>query len=175
MSAEAWQHRGMILRCARLGLALLAGLALLLTGCSGGTGGATGTGPGTATSTATAGPSRTTDAAPPQGTRSPGAAPTRFSRLPVVHEGALPAEARRTLALIRSGGPFPYAKDGTVFSNFERVLPQHKRGYYHEYTVKTPGERDRGARRIVTGRDGDAYYTDDHYESFREVVADEAR
>ncbi|MEV0448588.1 ribonuclease domain-containing protein [Streptomyces sp. NPDC050600] len=171
----------MILRCARLGLALLAGLSLLLTGCSGGTGGATGTGAGTTTSTTTtgpshtAGPSRTTAAAPPPGTRSPGAAPTRFSRLPVVHEAALPAEARRTLALIRSGGPFPYAKDGTVFANFERVLPQHKRGYYHEYTVRTPGERDRGARRIVTGRDGDVYYTDDHYESFREVVADEAR
>ncbi|MFJ6354653.1 ribonuclease domain-containing protein [Streptomyces sp. NPDC092046] len=162
----------MILRCARLGLALLAGLTLLLTGCSGGTGGAT-SGAGTATSTVA--PSRTTAAAPPQSTRSPGAAPTRFSRLPVVHEGALPAEARRTLALIRSGGPFPYAKDGTVFSNFERVLPQHKRGYYHEYTVRTPGERDRGARRIVTGRGGDVYYTDDHYESFREVVADEAR
>ncbi|KKZ73896.1 ribonuclease domain-containing protein [Streptomyces showdoensis] len=164
----------MILRCARLGLALLAGLSLLfLTGCSGGT--SAGTSPGTATGTATAAPSRTTAAAPPQSTGTPGAAPTRFSRLPTVQEGALPAEARRTLALIRAGGPFPYAKDGTVFSNFERVLPQHKRGYYHEYTVRTPGERDRGARRIVTGRDGDVYYTDDHYESFREVVADEAR
>ncbi|MER8046249.1 ribonuclease domain-containing protein [Streptomyces sp. NPDC094032] len=163
----------MITRCARLGLALLAGLSLLLTGCSNGTDGAgTGAGPST---------SRTTAAAPPQSTqgtqstRSPGAAPTRFSRLPVVQESALPAEARRTLVLIRDGGPFPYAKDGTVFGNFERVLPPHKRGYYHEYTVKTPGSRDRGARRIVTGGDGDVYYTDDHYESFREVVADEAR
>ncbi|MEU8763890.1 ribonuclease domain-containing protein [Streptomyces sp. NPDC048659] len=171
----------MITRCARLGLALLAGLALLLTGCAGG---GTGGGQSRAESTATAAPSRTTDAAPPAGSRSPGSAPgtrspgaaaTRFSTLPTVREGALPAEARRTLTLIRDGGPFPYAKDGTVFSNFEKVLPRRKRGYYHEYTVKTPGSRDRGARRIVTGTEGDVYYTDDHYESFREVVPDEAR
>ncbi|MEU8620304.1 ribonuclease domain-containing protein [Streptomyces sp. NPDC048623] len=149
----------MFTRCTRLGLALFAGLTLLLlTGCSGGTGTATGTATGTGgTASAAAAPSRT-----------PGA--TAVSGLPTVRESALPPEARTTLALIRSGGPFPYAKDGAVFSNFEKVLPQRKRGYYHEYTVKTPGERDRGARRIVTGRDGEIYYTDDHYESFREVV-----
>ncbi|MEU3401779.1 ribonuclease domain-containing protein [Streptomyces filamentosus] len=144
----------MIARCLRLGLAVLAGLSLLLTGCSA----------GTATPTATAAPSRTASA-PAQ----------RASSLPVVRESELPPEARTTLARIRAGGPFPYAKDGTVFSNFERILPPRKRGYYHEYTVRTPGERDRGARRIVTGGEGERYYTDDHYESFREVVADEAR
>ncbi|WP_405994565.1 ribonuclease domain-containing protein [Streptomyces sp. NBC_00986] len=82
----------------------------------------------------------------------------------------LPAEARQTVALIDKGGPFPYAKDGVVFGNYEKLLPQQKRGYYHEYTVRTPGSRDRGARRIVTGRDSEIYYTDDHYKSFRTVL-----
>ena len=87
-----------------------------------------------------------------------------------VTEDRLPAEARATLALIDQGGPFPYAKDGVVFGNFERLLPKRQRGYYREYTVKTPGERDRGARRIVTGQGGEIYYTDDHYKSFRAVL-----
>lgn len=82
----------------------------------------------------------------------------------------LPAEARRTVALIDRGGPFPYAKDGVVFGNYEKLLPRQKRGFYHEYTVRTPGSRDRGARRIVTGQDGKIYYTDDHYKSFRTVL-----
>ena len=83
----------------------------------------------------------------------------------------LPPEARRTLAAIQAGGPFPYERDGAVFSNRERQLPRRERGYYREYTVKTPGVRDRGPRRIVTGRDGDYYYTDDHYRTFRRVIA----
>jgi ribonuclease T1 len=82
----------------------------------------------------------------------------------------LPAEARRTLRLIDDGGPFPYEKDGSVFGNFERELPGHRRGYYREYTVPTPGERDRGARRLVTGSGGETYYTDDHYASFKAVL-----
>ncbi|MFI8102919.1 ribonuclease domain-containing protein [Streptomyces sp. NPDC086023] len=88
----------------------------------------------------------------------------------VVRAADLPVQARETLALIDRGGPYPYRQDGTVFGNFERVLPRQKRGYYHEYTVRTPGERDRGARRIVTGRGGEFYYTDDHYQSFRAVL-----
>jgi ribonuclease T1 len=87
----------------------------------------------------------------------------------------LPAEARKTEQLIRSGGPFPYAKDGVVFGNRERILPREKRGYYREYTVKTPGSRDRGARRIVCGGDKPTapeacYYTADHYASFKRIV-----
>ncbi|MVO87477.1 ribonuclease N [Streptomyces sp. p1417] len=82
----------------------------------------------------------------------------------------LPAEARQTLRLIDRGGPFPYAKDGTVFGNFEGELPREARGYYREYTVRTPGERDRGARRLVTGREDETYYTEDHYASFRAVL-----
>jgi ribonuclease T1 len=87
-----------------------------------------------------------------------------------VEESRLPAEARVTLALIDRGGPYPYARDGVVFGNFEGHLPRHQRGYYREYTVPTPGSGDRGARRIVTGRGGEIYYTDDHYESFRAVL-----
>lgn len=82
---------------------------------------------------------------------------------------ALPAEARATLALIRAGGRFPYDKDGSVFGNREALLPKRERGYYREYTVRTPGARDRGARRIVSGRDGEYYYTDDHYRTFRRI------
>ncbi len=90
---------------------------------------------------------------------------------------ALPPQAGQTLALIRQRGPFPYRKDGTVFGNRERLLPQRPRGYYSEYTVPTPGSRDRGARRIVAGKgatgdpatSGEYYYTDDHYQSFRRI------
>ena len=82
----------------------------------------------------------------------------------------LPAEARQTLALIKAGGPFPYSKDGTVFSNREGLLPKRNRGYYKEYTVKTPGARDRGARRIVAGMPGEYYYTDDHYKTFKRII-----
>ncbi len=83
---------------------------------------------------------------------------------------SLPPEARQTIALIKAGGPFPDARDGVVFNNREDQLPKKARGYYHEYTVKTPGARDRGARRIVTGRNGELYYTDDHYRTFRRVI-----
>lgn len=82
----------------------------------------------------------------------------------------LPPEARHTLALIESGGPFPYARDGAVFANRERRLPPRERGYYREYTVGTPGVRDRGPRRIVAGRDGDYFYSDDHYRTFRRII-----
>jgi ribonuclease T1 len=78
----------------------------------------------------------------------------------------LPLEARQAVALIRKGGPYPYARDGAVFVNREGALPRQKRGYYREYTVKTPGERTRGARRIIWGAGGEFYYTDDHYNHF---------
>ena len=83
----------------------------------------------------------------------------------------LPAEALQTLALIHRGGPFPYRQDGSVFQNRERRLPQRPRGYYREYTVPTPGARDRGARRIVSGGHPPEifYYTPDHYRSFRRI------
>ncbi|GAA4619518.1 hypothetical protein GCM10023108_44810 [Saccharopolyspora hordei] len=79
----------------------------------------------------------------------------------------LPAEAAETVDLIQQGGPFPYPQDGTVFENREGILPDCETGYYHEYTVETPGSDDRGARRFVVGEGGEYFYTDDHYESFK--------
>lgn len=92
------------------------------------------------------------------------------SGLDAIRESQLPAEGRRTLALIRRGGPYPYARDGVTFGNFERILPRKSGGYYREYTVPTPGESDRGARRIVTGKAGEKYYTADHYGSFKFIA-----
>ena len=86
-----------------------------------------------------------------------------------IRAGQLPAEALATLELIRKGGPYPYAKDGAVFGNREGILPKQKRGYYREYTVKTPGQRTRGARRIVAGKPGEYYYTEDHYNHFSRI------
>ena len=88
---------------------------------------------------------------------------------------ALPAQAQQTQRLILVGGPFPYPKDGVVFGNFERVLPRRERGFYHEYTVPTPGSRDRGAQRIVCGgfrptQPEACYYTADHYVSFKLIA-----
>ena len=85
----------------------------------------------------------------------------------------LPREARDTLARIASGGPYRYDRDGVVFGNFERLLPPQPRGYYHEFTVPTPGASTRGARRIVCGGNvrslTECYYSDDHYRSFRRI------
>lgn len=86
---------------------------------------------------------------------------------------ALPHEARQTLALIRQGPPFPFKKDGVVFGNHEGLLPKQPRGYYHEFTVKTPGTRNRGAQRLIVGgkpmSSNEIYYTSDHYSSFSRV------
>jgi len=92
-----------------------------------------------------------------------------------VNLSALPIEAQQTELLIRSGGPFPFAKDGSVFGNRERLLPRQNRGYYREYTVKTPGSQGRGARRIVcsgleAAKPQACYYSADHYASFRRIV-----
>jgi ribonuclease T1 len=96
------------------------------------------------------------------------------SRLAVVAIAELPPAGRVTYELIRAGGPFPFDKDGTVFGNRERQLPTERRGFYREYTVTTPGARDRGARRIVCGGPARVphacYYTADHYASFRMIV-----
>lgn len=96
------------------------------------------------------------------------------STLAVVSVAELPREGRATYELIRQGGPFPSGKDGAVFGNRERLLPPARRGFYREYTVPTPGSRDRGARRIVCGGPMEqpyaCYYTADHYASFRMIV-----
>lgn len=119
---------------------LLAALALLITGCAAGV------------------------LAPTEVERDP------ESGLEWVDLDQLPTEARRTVESIRAGGPFPYRKDGATFGNREKLLPLRPSGYYREFTVPTPGEDGRGARRIVTGDDDRIlYYTDDHDQSFRRI------
>ena len=94
----------------------------------------------------------------------------RHSDLPSMTVQELPPEAVATAQLILEGGPFPYPQDGGTFENREGLLPDEAEGYYKEYTVPTPGSEDRGPRRLVVGEEGGLYYTEDHYESFREVV-----
>jgi ribonuclease T1 len=94
----------------------------------------------------------------------------RASDLPTIAYDALPPEAHDTIALIEEDGLFPFSRDGITFQNRERLLPRQPEGYYREYTVITPNENDRGARRIVTGDGGEMYYTSDHYESFSEII-----
>jgi ribonuclease T1 len=92
---------------------------------------------------------------------------SNVAQLPTIPLSDLPPEAKQTLTLIKQGGPFPYPRDGITFGNREGRLPAHRKGYYREYTVKTPGRRDRGARRIIAGSAGEFYYTDDHYKTFK--------
>jgi ribonuclease T1 len=125
----------------------------------------------TASSRATpgVGPARPTARTSPSATRADGGRDPQ-SGLRVVALSELPREARATIALIDAGGPFPYAKDGATFSNYDDLLPAHPHGWYREYTVRTPGERDRGPRRVVTGdHDTQIFYTADHYASFVRV------
>ena len=91
------------------------------------------------------------------------------SGLPWVALDELPPEAPETVELIEDGGPFPYDRDGVVFENREDLLPDHPEGYYHEYTVETPGSDDRGPRRVVTGSADEYYWTEDHYASFERI------
>lgn len=106
--------------------------------------------------------------------------PAPEAALGTISVAALPEQGRHMVRLIYQGGPFKYDKDGSVFGNRERILPAKNRGYYREYTVKTPGERSRGARRIVCGgfvpTTPDAcYYTDDHYASFRRIAQQDSQ
>ena len=119
--------------------------------------------PATATRTATAARATATATTP----RNQPPTPTPDSKTPTLAFAQLPPEAQQTIRLIDQGGPFPYDRDGIVFGNRERLLPLQAEGYYHEYTVITPGSSDRGARRIIAGSRGELYYTADHYKSFR--------
>ena len=104
---------------------------------------------------------------PPGSTQTTGTDPD--SGLPWVSVDSLPPEAAETLEVIDAGGPSPYDKDGSTFGNREGLLPERDHGYYAEYTVPTPGESDRGARRIVTGSQDEFYWTADHYDSFERI------
>jgi ribonuclease T1 len=92
-----------------------------------------------------------------------------FAQAAEITVAELPTEARDTLHAIKQGGPYAYPRDGVVFKNYERILPLRPRGYYHEYTVKTPGARNRGARRIICAQPVECYYTADHYQSFKRI------
>jgi len=108
------------------------------------------------------------------------ASPTVTPATAEISLSELPVQAQETHRLVHTGGPFPYSKDGTVFGNRERLLPRKARGFYREYTVKTPGARNRGARRLVCGGEPPTtpevcYYTDDHYASFKRIRAQPAQ
>ena len=96
----------------------------------------------------------------------PAQAFTHAPQIPDVAISALPPEAQQTLSLIRTGGPYPFKRDGITFQNREQRLPSQAKGYYREFTVPTPGLNHRGAKRIIAGRSGEFYYTADHYRSF---------
>lgn len=115
------------------------------------------------------GSSPTATTALPATREQPDAAHTPISGLPTIAESDLPAEARETMRLIEDGGPFPHRQDASTFFNREGILPDRRRGYYREYTVRTPRSPDRGARRIVAGAEGDLYFTPDHYDSFQQI------
>ena len=93
----------------------------------------------------------------------------RQENLSAIALAELPVEARDTLRAIKQGGPFAYPRDGVVFSNFEQVLPKRQRGFYHEYTVATPGVHNRGVRRIISGETNEYYYSADHYQTFKRI------
>jgi ribonuclease T1 len=121
-------------------------------------------------------PVLTASASSPAMTSIPPSAPTDTtgtatpdSGLATISESALPVQARRTLDLIRAGGPYPYSQDGVVFQNRERLLPHQPSGYYHEYTAREPGSSGRGPWRLVTGKVGEVFWTSDHYSSFQQV------
>lgn len=114
-----------------------------------------------------------TPAPPAPTSEAPEAAPTPVSGLPTIRESELPPEALDTLDLIWDDGPYPFRQDDSTFFNREGILPRQSQGYYREYTVITPGSRDRGARRIVVGADWDMYYTADHYASFTQILEGE--
>ena len=128
----------------------------------------------------TAGPSGSSQAAGPTArpTHPPNdphadtpAPPKATTKLATITLKALPKQAVATLRVIKDGGPFPYPNDGLIFDNREKRLPRKDSGFYHEYTVTTPGAGDRGPRRIVTGADGSRVWTTDHYRTFREIIA----
>jgi len=138
-----------VVRCPVIFLVLVAASVVVACGSTGATtAGATGAG----------------TAAPGGSKGSPAVDPA--SGLPIVRLDDLPTEATQVVALIDAGGPFPYRQDGVTFENREGLLPDRPSGYYHEYTVPTPGSSDRGPRRIITGREGQMYWTADHYDSF---------
>ncbi|MET8539691.1 ribonuclease [Kitasatospora sp. NPDC004799] len=156
-------------------LALLAGVGYLLAGNQGSDhpkAGASATAGATASGSATSKPSAPKPTPPAGGATTPAPAGTWVPTDPAMADvcrSKLPSQAVDTLGLIAKGGPYPYSRDGIVFENRESRLPRKAEGYYHEYTVVTPGSNDRGTRRVVTGNSGEQYWSADHYATFQEI------
>ena len=150
-------------RVALLWLTVLAALCAGLTACS-----ATATTPQV---TVTATTKVTVTSTPrPDAAATPSGTARSVSGLPTMPADDLPPEAESVLEAVATDGPYDYPQDGQTFQNRERILPAQPLGFYREFTVETPGSSDRGARRLVVGSDGVAFYTSDHYQSFREVI-----
>ena len=141
---------------------LMLAIVLAVGACGPGDGPRTGQGGTTPPDTGSGTPGATEFVEPPP--------PPAPSGMPQIRVDDLPAEAIAVLDLIEQGGPYPYEQDGAVFENREGLLPSRPRGHYREYTVETPGEDDRGARRIVAGADGERFWTRDHYASFEWIA-----
>lgn len=177
MTRQRWRLLGVI------AVVLIAVLSAAIGRSGGGdtdrveAGGAASSAVPTQENTSTRSPASTSVVAAPAGGVAPAgsgtrAAPTGTTLAPgldLVALSRLPDEAADTWALIEDGGPFPFDRDGVTFENRERILPRRERGFYREYTVPTPGEDDRGARRLVVGEDDAVFYTGDHYDSFVQV------
>ncbi len=146
-------------------------VALLLAGC--GTGTTTSGGSSSGAAKASTSAKASSSAPKPSGrtgassNASSSAAPSNPSTLATIRESELPAEGKKTLQLIRQGGPFPYSRDGIHFGNYEKALPAKSGSYYKEYTVKTPGDSTRGPQRIIVGQGSEKYFTADHYATFK--------
>ena len=181
-------HRSVRMKQRSIACVSILFLVLTITGCATGDAPTAGSGQGASRTVTTAGSSSPAQARStltptrraPRKTPTPTVRPTRRatatpkaqsgSGLATVRYQDLPRQAQDTIRLIDKGGPFPFDRDGITFQNREGILPKKPNGYYHEYTVITPGSSDRGARRIIAGDLGELYYTDDHYDSFREVI-----
>ncbi|MFJ9695468.1 ribonuclease [Kitasatospora sp. NPDC101183] len=159
-------------------LAALAGVGYLLAGKGGGShpkaaATSTSTAASTSGTSGTSGTSSAPKPSAPKSTAPPSAAAGTWvpadPALADVCRTKLPSQAQDTLGLIAKNGPYPYSRDGIVFENRESRLPKKSDGYYHEFTVVTPGSNDRGTRRVVTGGSGEQYWSADHYATFQEI------
>ncbi|MFI6155945.1 ribonuclease domain-containing protein [Kitasatospora sp. NPDC051170] len=167
------RRKSPLLVVAVLILAVLAGVGYLLAGKGGdshpkASATSTATGAGTSNTSAPK-PSAPKSTPPPGGGAATGTWVPADPALADVCRTKLPGQAQDTLALIAKNGPYPYNRDGIVFENRESRLPKKTDGYYHEFTVVTPGSNDRGTRRVVTGGSGEQYWSPDHYATFQEI------
>lgn len=85
----------------------------------------------------------------------------------VVFQGEV--DLTSTMRRIDQGQKLSFPHDGTVFKNRERLLPARADGHYREWVHPTPKLSGPGPQRVVTGKSGEAYYTHDHYRTFKRI------